>query len=107
MTAKTSTDPPSHISCSPRTSGTLKNIGPRSISFVPWAGPTNAPADANNLAYLRRGGGQYFVVAMPWRKGTEADGAAAHPGRFQEVRENLQVNEARLGDRCYVVCFNC
>ncbi|TRZ88829.1 IS1634 family transposase [bacterium] len=58
-----------------------------------------------NLARLRRGGGRY-IVAMPWRKGTEADEAASHPGRFQEVRENLQVKEVRLGDRRYVVCFN-
>ena len=69
--------------------------------FVADAGMVSA----DNLACLRRGGGRY-IVAMPWRKGTEADEAASHPGRFQKVRENLQVKEVRVGDRRYVICFN-
>jgi hypothetical protein len=69
--------------------------------FVADAGMVSA----DNLASLRRGGGRY-IVAMPWRKGTEADEAASHPGRFKEVRENLHVKEVRVGDRRYVVCFN-
>jgi len=58
-----------------------------------------------NLALLRRGGGRY-IVAMPWRRGTDAAEAVSHPGRFQEVRENLQVKEVRVGGHRYVVCFN-
>ena len=60
---------------------------------------------ADNLACLRRGGGRY-IVAMPWRRGTDAAEAVSHPGRFQEVRENLQIKEVRVGGRRYVVCFN-
>jgi transposase len=63
-----------------------------------------------NLARLRRGGGRY-IVAMPWRKGTEVvEKVLSHPGRFQDVRDNLQVKEVRIGQgesrRRYVVCFN-
>jgi len=63
-----------------------------------------------NLARLRRGGGRY-IVAMPWRKGTEVvKEVIGHPGRFQVVRQNLQVKEVWIGEgdgrRRYVVCFN-
>jgi hypothetical protein len=63
-----------------------------------------------NLARLRRGGGRY-IVAMPWRKGTEVvERVLGHPGRFQDVRENLRVKEVWIGQgetrRRYVVCFN-
>jgi transposase len=63
-----------------------------------------------NLAQLRRGGGRY-IVAMPWRKGTEVvEEVIGHPGRFQVVRQNLQVKEVWIGEgdgrRRYVVCFN-
>jgi hypothetical protein len=59
-----------------------------------------------NLAQLRRGGGRY-IVAMPWRKGTEvvAD-VLSRPGRFQKVKDNLEVKEVRVGERRYVVCYN-
>jgi hypothetical protein len=59
-----------------------------------------------NLAMLRRGGGHY-IVAMPWRKGTEVvEKVLGHPGRFQDVKENLRVKEVRIQDRRYVVCHN-
>jgi transposase len=60
----------------------------------------------DNLAMLRRGGGHY-IVAMPWRKGTEVvEKVLSHPGRFQDVKENLRVKEVRIQDRRYVVCHN-
>jgi len=59
-----------------------------------------------NLAELRRGGGRY-IVAMPWRKGTEVvKDVVSRPGRFQKVKDNLEVKEVRVGERRYVVCFN-
>ncbi len=59
-----------------------------------------------NLAMLRRGGGHY-IVAMPWRNGTEVvEKVLGHPGRFQDVNENLRVKEVRIQDRRYVVCHN-
>jgi hypothetical protein len=59
-----------------------------------------------NLALLRRGGGRY-IVAMPCRKGTEVvEQVIAHPGRYEEVRENLKVKEVWVKERRYVVCYN-
>lgn len=59
-----------------------------------------------NLAELRRGGGRY-IVAMPWRKGTEVvKDVVSRPGRFQKIKDNLEVKEVRVKDRRYVVCFN-
>jgi hypothetical protein len=59
-----------------------------------------------NLAQLRRGGGRY-IVAMPWRKGTEVvEEVLSRPGRFQKVKDNLEVKEVRVGERRYVVCHN-
>lgn len=59
-----------------------------------------------NLAQLRRGGGRY-IVAIPWRKGTEVvEDVLSRPGRFQKVKDNLEVKEVRVGERRYVVCHN-
>jgi transposase len=59
-----------------------------------------------NLATLRRGGGRY-IVAMPCRKGTEVvREVLSRPGRYEKVRDNLEVKEVRVSDRRYVVCYN-
>jgi len=59
-----------------------------------------------NLTQLRRGGGRY-IVAMPWRRGTEVvEDVLSRPGRFQKVKSNLEVKEVRVGERRYVVCYN-
>ena len=59
-----------------------------------------------NLACLRRGGGRY-IVAMPCRKGTEVvTEVLSHPGRYEKVRDNLEVKEVRVSGRRYVVCYN-
>lgn len=59
-----------------------------------------------NLERLRRGGGRY-IVAMPCRNGTEVVAEViSHPGRYEKIRDNLEVKEARIGPRRYVVCYN-
>lgn len=59
-----------------------------------------------NLAHLRRGGGRY-IVAMPFKKGTEvATEVLSRAGRYEEVQDNLKVKEVWLKDRRYVVCWN-
>jgi len=55
-----------------------------------------------NLATLRRGGGRY-IVAMPCRRGTEVvREVLSRPGRYEKVRDNLEVKEVRVSDRRYV-----
>jgi len=59
-----------------------------------------------NLARLRRGGGRY-IVAMPCRKGTEVRNEVLfHPGRYEKLRDNLEVKEVQVSGRRYVVCYN-
>jgi len=59
-----------------------------------------------NLAIMRRGGGRY-IVAMPCRRGTEVvSEVLSHPGRYEKVRENLEVKEVRVSGCRYVVCYN-
>lgn len=46
-------------------------------------------------------------MAMPCRKGTEVTNEVlSHPGRYEAVRDNLEVKEVRVSDRRYVVCYN-
>lgn len=63
-----------------------------------------------NLRTLARGGARY-IVAMPCKRGTEVvKEVLARPGRYQQVKDNLQVKEVVLGTgerkRRYVVCYN-
>lgn len=65
---------------------------------------------ADNLKTLSRGGGRY-ILCMPIHRGGEiAEAVLTRPGRYQQVAENLQVKEVRVGDgereRRYVVCHN-
>ncbi|GAC1377897.1 MAG: IS1634 family transposase [Acidimicrobiales bacterium] len=67
-------------------------------------------SSAENRRYLQRGGGHY-ILGEKLRSGSAAVTAAlSRPGRYRQVRENLQVKEVRLdndlaNDR-FVVCFN-
>jgi hypothetical protein len=65
-------------------------------------------SSAENLAYLRRGGGQY-IAGMRMRDGNPLVAQAlARQGRYQQVRDNLRVKEVRLDatDVRFVVCHN-
>lgn len=61
---------------------------------------------AKNLAALEALGFQ-SIVGVKMRGGREVrDEVLARAGRYQLVRENLQVKEVQVEDRRYIVCFN-
>jgi Transposase DDE domain len=67
-------------------------------------------ASAANRRFLQQGGGHY-ILGEKLRGGTPAtDAALSRPGRYQNVRDNLQVKEVRLApdlaDDRFVVCYN-
>jgi hypothetical protein len=67
-------------------------------------------ASAENRRYLQRGAGHY-ILGEKLRGGTPAaDAALSRQGRYQKVRDNLEVKEVKLdkdmADDRFVVCFN-
>ena len=65
-------------------------------------------SSAENLAYLRRGGGHY-IAGMRMRDGNKlVEAALARQGRYQQVRDNLRVKEVRLDatDVRFIICHN-
>jgi transposase len=74
--------------------------------FVGDAGPYSA----ENLAELSRGLGRH-VLAVPMRRVRDVEAEVlARPGRYRQVRDNLQVREAWVGEgerrKRYVLCLN-
>jgi len=61
---------------------------------------------AKNLAALEALGFQSIVGARMRGVREVRDEVLARAGRYQNVRENLQVKEVRVEDRRYIVCFN-
>ena len=67
-------------------------------------------ASAENRRYLQRGAGHY-ILGEKLRGGTPAaDAALSRQGRYQKVRDNLEVKEVKLdkdlADDRFVICFN-
>jgi transposase len=65
-------------------------------------------SSADNLAYLRRGGG-HFIAGMRMRDSNPLVAQVlARQGRYQQVKENLRVKEVRLDDTDvrFVICHN-
>lgn len=65
-------------------------------------------SSADNLAYLRRGGG-HFIAGMRMRDGNPlTDTVLSRPGRYQQVQDNLRVKEVNVDDTevRYVICHN-
>jgi hypothetical protein len=63
-------------------------------------------SSADNLAYLRRGGG-HFIAGMRMRNGNPlTDTVLSRQGRYQQVRDNLRVKEVAVDDTDvrYIVC---
>jgi hypothetical protein len=63
-----------------------------------------------NLAYLTRAGG-HWIAGERMRDGTkDVAQALSRPGRYQHVRDNLQVKDIRVGDgdaaKRFVLCHN-
>jgi Transposase DDE domain len=80
-----------------------------SLARVVWVADRGF-ASAANRRFLQRGSGHY-ILGERLRGGTPAANAAlSRPGRYQNVRDNLQVKEVHLtpdlADDRFVVCYN-
>jgi transposase len=65
-------------------------------------------SSADNLAYLRRGGG-HFIAGMRMRDGNPlVEQVLSRPGRYQQVKDNLRVKEVTVddGDIRFIICHN-
>jgi transposase len=64
-------------------------------------------SSAQNRRELRRGGGHYIIGEKLRSGSAEATAALSRQGRYQHVRDNLQVKEVRIADdERFVICFN-
>ena len=62
---------------------------------------------AANRRELRRGGGHYIIGEKLRSGSAEATAALSRQGRYQHVRDNLQVKEVRIADdERFVICYN-
>ena len=60
-----------------------------------------------NRRELRRGGGHYIIGEKLRSGSAEATAALSRQGRYQHVRDNLQVKEVKIAtDERFVICFN-
>lgn len=64
-------------------------------------------SSAQNRRELRRGGGHYIIGEKLRSGSAQATAALSRQGRYQHVRDNLQVKEVRIAeDERFVVCYN-
>ncbi len=64
-------------------------------------------SSVQNRRELRRGGGHYIIGEKLRSGSAEATAALSRQGRYQHVRDNLQVKEVRIAeDERFVICFN-
>jgi transposase len=64
-------------------------------------------SSAENRRELRRGGGHYIIGEKLRSGSAEATAALSRQGRYQHVRDNLQVKEVRIDDdERFVICYN-
>jgi transposase len=64
-------------------------------------------SSAQNRRELRRGGGHYIIGEKLRSGSTEATAALSRQGRYQHVRDNLQVKEVKIAeDERFVICYN-
>jgi hypothetical protein len=59
-----------------------------------------------NPRELRRGGGHYIIGEKLRSGSAEAAAALSRQGRYQHVRDNLQVKVRIVADERFVICFN-
>ena len=65
-------------------------------------------SSADNLAYLRRGGG-HFIAGMRMRDGNPlVEQVLSRQGRYQQVKDNLRVKEVSIEstDARFIICHN-
>jgi transposase len=64
-------------------------------------------SSAQNRRELRRGGGHYIIGEKLRSGSAEATAALSRQGRYQHVRDNLQVKEVKIAaDERFVICYN-
>ena len=64
-------------------------------------------SSTENRRELRRGGGHYIIGEKLRSGSAEATAALSRQGRYQHVRDNLQVKEVKIAaDERFVICFN-
>ncbi len=64
-------------------------------------------SSAQNRRELRRGGGHYIIGEKLRSGSSEATAALSRQGRYQHVRDNLQVKEVKIAeDERFVICYN-
>jgi hypothetical protein len=77
------------------------------LSKVIWVADRGFTS-AENRRFLMQGGGGYIIGEKLRSGSAEASAALSRQGRYKEVRDNLQVKEARLGDDGdrFIICYN-
>ena len=76
------------------------------LARVMWVADRGFSSKANRRE-LRRGGGHYIIGEKLRSGSAEATAALSRPGRYQHVRDNLQVKEVKIADdERFVICFN-
>ena len=64
-------------------------------------------SSAENRRELRRGGGHYIIGEKLRSGSAEATAALSRQGRYQHIRDNLQVKEVKISEsERFVICFN-
>ena len=76
------------------------------LARVMWVADRGFSSAANRRE-LRRGGGHYIIGEKLRSGSAEATAALSRQGRYQHVRDNLQVKEVRIAeDERFVICYN-
>ena len=76
------------------------------LARVMWVADRGFSSAANRRE-LRRGGGHYIIGEKLRSGSAEATAALSRQGRYQHVRDNLQVKEVKIAaDERFVICFN-
>ena len=76
------------------------------LARVMWVADRGFSSAANRRE-LRRGGGHYIIGEKLRSGSAEATAALSRQGRYQHVRDNLQVKEVKIAEsERFVICFN-
>ena len=76
------------------------------LARVMWVADRGFSSQENRRE-LRRGGGHYIIGERLRSGSAQATAALARQGRYQHVRDNLQVKQVRIADdERFVICYN-
>ena len=76
------------------------------LSRVMWVADRGV-SSRENRRESRRGGGHYIIGERLRSGSAEATAALSRQGRYQHVRDNLQVKEVKIADdERFVICYN-